>query len=111
MHFSTKVRSINFDSYTRFKIIRAAKSIIQTFNWSQKEVILDEYLRENFNLKLQNACYFILNHIIIQKNNKNTFTVTFSNSTADKLAKLITYGNEKVKGSEILQVAFGTYFD
>jgi len=68
---------------------------------------LSQYLMENYQTDLKSMCKKIIrNASITTEDVDKTFIVTFLNPELDKLATLITYGNEQTPGSNILRAAF-----
>jgi hypothetical protein len=48
-----------------------------------------------------------MHYIRINRNKSGDAIITFKDSKADKLASLITYGNGRIQGSDLLVQAFG----
>jgi ERCC4-related helicase len=69
------------------------------------EVALNKYLMETEKVSLIQACFLIINSLKVTKadNHNEEVTLVVTHPKLDALAQLITYGNEKVQGSQILK--------
>ena len=90
------------------KIIWRAYQVIITFPMKGAEQILDQYLRENHKVSLKQACIQLLSAIKVGYDFSNNYIISFPIKKLDKLASLITYGDGKILGSDILKTAFAS---
>ena len=95
----SKVNVITTKFYARRFIFLCKKST--------NERVLDKYLTENYKLPLIVACLKIINNASYNINTNGDLIITIIDKKLDKLASIITFGTGKVKGSNILKMAFG----
>ena len=90
----------------RMKILSGARQKLFLLKYTTDDKLLDQYLKENFKTTLQLACLKILYNIKIYSNLSGELIVRIPNQKLDKLARLITYGNGVLIGSDILKYLF-----
>lgn len=95
-------------SIVKLKIILRARSLISLYPMRGTEVILNNYLIENYKLTLKNACFLLLANLQLSAGEENEIVIFFKNDTYEKLARIITYGIDSISGSQILKVALST---
>lgn len=105
MFFTVRNLSNN-GQLNRARAINSARKRIILYKSSSNEVALDNYLLEHYNLNLKLMCIKLINSCTWSLNQDNEVVITFKNKEYDKLAALITYGTEKLQGSQILAFAF-----
>jgi hypothetical protein len=100
--------TINLTNYTdayralakpRFKL--NALHRLRAFPKNTAEKLLDQHLKENYQMTLNHACYLIILNCSLEEV-KDTLTITIKNKDLDKLARVITFGTGKLSGSRIL---------
>ena len=64
-----------------------------------------EYIQEKYNTDLKNMCLKLLKEASYIAS-VDELIIKFKDTEADKLARLITYGDGKIKGSKILRDIF-----
>jgi hypothetical protein len=69
------------------------------------EVILNNYLVENYKFTLKNACFLLLANLQFSAGEENEIIFFFKDEKYDKLARIITYGIDNISGSQILKTA------
>ena len=79
--------------------------IIKNYPLHASELILDQYIQQQYDTSLKNMCIKLLLSLTFHKDNKNNLILLFKDPKYDKIARLITYGNGAIPGSKILQVA------
>lgn len=84
---------------SRRKIV--ARRIIMQYAMRSAEERLSKLLFEKYGAGLKIACLRVLNGCV-WTNNGGEISVTIADKELDKLARLITYGNGVVAGSQIL---------
>lgn len=106
--------TINLSNYT--KAYRAmvkpqlklnALRRLQAFPKYTAEKLLDQYLKETYQITLKHACYLIILNCKVEEL-KDTLTVTVTNKELDKIARVITFGTGKLSGSRILAFIFNS---
>ena len=85
MQFVIKNIQANLQAF-KYQLIRNAHLIIISNRLTPGETKLNQHLKENYKLD-------------------NNVIVLFPNKDDDKLASLITYGNNEMKGSKLLKLA------
>ena len=76
---------------------------LATYNFGATEKALDKFLNDKYKISLHEACILLINNIKQTTNlSSNTLIITFKTNWLDKLASIITYGNGKLQGSNIL---------
>lgn len=78
--------------------------IIRAYPMRAQELLLDAYLRQHYKKSLKSICIELLSSCTLHQKEK-TFLIIYKNPEHDKLAQLITYGNNLVGGSNILKYA------
>lgn len=76
------------------------------FSWGATEIALDEYLKKHYKVSLGTACRLIILNSKISADKFGTYTVSAIHPYWEKLARLITFGNGPLQGSQILKFIF-----
>ena len=105
MFYSIKVLDKKPVSIVKLKTLVRARSVISLYPMRGTEVILNNYLIENYRLTLKNACLLLLANIQISTGEEDEIIMFFKEDKYDKLAQIITYGIENISGSQILKAA------
>ena len=108
MFFTIKNDSKKPVSIVKLKILVRARSLISLYPMRGTEVILNNYLLENYKLTLKNACFLLLANLQISTGEENEIIMFFKEEKYTRLAQIITYGIDNVSGSQILKVALST---
>ena len=108
MFFSIKVDNKQPISITKLKTIVRARSLISLYPMRGTEVILNNYLVENYKLTLKNACFLLLANLQVSTGEENEIIMFFKEEQYIKLAQVITYGIDNISGSPILKIALST---
>ena len=106
MYFSIENKNANF-TFIAAKIFSTARAKILAYQLTTTDKLLDKYLRSEFKIGLRSACLYLLLNCKFYRDKDNTILIKFISTKANNLASLITYGNRQVKGSVILNNAFG----
>lgn len=88
------------------KTIFMARRIIICYPMRTEELRLEIYLQEHFGIGLKQCCLDILQKCKCMMSSTGSLMTVITDPKLDKLAKLITYGNDEVFGSNILKDAF-----
>lgn len=92
------------NSEARTWIYCHARRVILLYKFGAAEEQLDKYCKETYQQPLRYVCLRLLNHCTVSTDTRGT-VITFIDENLNKLAKLITYGNLKLYGSDILKAA------
>ena len=102
------VYTINLSNYSPiYKKIKISKfkfnalHRLKAFPFNTTEKLLDDYLRKNYEMTLNYACYLIILHCKVEEI-KDSLSITLVDKDLDKIARLITYGTGRLCGSRIL---------
>lgn len=79
--------------------------IIQKFPLHASDLILENYIKQQYKTSLKNMCVKLLLNLTFYKNDAGDLVLMFKNSKYDQIARLITYGNGVIPGSKILQIS------
>jgi len=90
----------------KFKIIHDARFKLALFPMRANELQLSKFFQEKYGKTLKQICYGLLNRCTVSADEDNNYTVAFIRREDDDMAALITYGNEKLPGSQILKFMF-----
>ena len=108
MFFTIKNDSKKPVSLVKLNVLIRARSLISLYPMRGTEVILNNYLVENYKLTLKNACFLLLANLQISIGEENEIIVFFKDDKHTKLAQIITYGIDNISGSQILKAALST---
>ena len=89
----------------RVNTLLDAYYIIKNYPMHAGDLVLDQYIQQQYNLSLKNMCIKLLLNLTFYKDNNGNLVLLFKDNRLDKLARLITYGNGTIQGSKILQIA------
>jgi hypothetical protein len=82
--------------------------VIQNYPLKASELLLDNYIQQQYGVSLKNMCVKLLLNLTFYKDNVGDLMLLFKDTRYDTIAKLITYGNGAVPGSKILQIALNS---
>lgn len=105
MFYAIKTDSKKPVSIVKLKTLVRARSLISLYPMRGTEVILNNYLIENYKLTLKNACLLLLANLQFSTGEENEIIFFFKDEKHDKLARIITYGIDNISGSQILKTA------
>jgi hypothetical protein len=108
MFYAIKTDSKKPISIVKLKTLIRARSLISLYPMRGTEVILNNYLVENYKLTLKNACFLLLTSLQFSTGEENEIIFFFKDERYDKLARIITYGIDNIPGSQILKTALST---
>jgi hypothetical protein len=72
------------------------------------EIILNNYLADNYKLTLKAACLLLLTNMSVSEGEENELIFFFKDDKHVKLAQIITYGIDNISGSQILKQVLST---
>ena len=101
---------VNNNQFTSIEQLRVtmlldAYDIIKNYPMHASDLIMDQYIQQQYDISLKNMCIKLLLNLTFHKNAEGGLVLLFKDSKYDKIARLITYGNGAIPGSKILQVA------
>ena len=105
MFYTIKIDSKKPISIVKLKTLVRARSLISLYPMRGTEVILNNYLVENYKLTLKNACLLLLAKLHFSTGEENEIILFFKEDKYDKLARIITYGIDNISGSQILKTS------
>ncbi len=79
--------------------------IIKNYPLHASEIVLDQFIQQQYDTTLKNMCIKLLLSLTFHKDDKGNLILLFKDPRYDKIARLITYGNGAIPGSKILQIA------
>lgn len=79
--------------------------LIQNYSLHASEIILDNYIQQQYKTTLKDMCIKLLLSLSFYKDNDGNLILLFKDPKYDTIASLITYGNGAIPGSRILKVA------
>jgi hypothetical protein len=82
-----------------------AMYIIKNYPLRASEQQLDLYLQQRYHDSLKNLCIALLFKGTLHETTDERLVLLFKDPEDDKLARLITYGNALVTGSDIIKIA------
>jgi hypothetical protein len=105
MFYTIKTDSKKPISIVKLKTLVRARSLISLYPMRGTEIILNNYLVENYKLTLKNACFLLLANVQFSEGEENEIIFFFKDEKYDQLARIITYGIDDISGSQILKTA------
>jgi hypothetical protein len=78
---------------------------IKNYQMHASDLILDQYIQQQYDTSLKNMCIKLLLSLTFHKDADGNLVLLFKDPKFDKIARLITYGNGAISGSRILQIA------
>jgi hypothetical protein len=102
MFFVIKSSTPNTD-LMKYRTKRHARLKLALYYKGPSEILLSNYLQENYNKTLHSACLEILQALKFSMNAKQEIIATIPDEELNKIAKIITYGTGKISGSRILK--------
>ena len=105
MFYAIKTDSKKPVSIIKLKTLLRARSLISLYPMRGTEIVLNNYLVENYKLTLKNACFLLLANLQFSEGEENEIIFFFKDEKYDQLARIITYGIDDISGSQILKTA------
>ena len=94
--------------HLRSKSLLGAYYIIKNYPLKATDLLLDQYIQQQYKMTLKNMCITLLLHTTFYKDDSGNLVVLFKDRRYDIIASLITYGNGAIPGSRILQNALNS---
>ena len=79
--------------------------VIQNYHLHASELILDRFIQQQYKVTLKDMCVKLLLSLTFYEDNDGNLVLLFKDVKYDKIARLVTYGNGAIPGSNILQIA------
>ncbi len=108
MFFTIKTDVKKPVSIIKLKTLVRARSLISLYPMRGTEIILNNYLVENYKITLKNLCLLLLTKLYFSEGEENEIIIFFKDDKYAKLAQIITYGIDNISGSQILKIALST---
>ena len=89
----------------RTNTLMHAYFIIEKYPLKAAELILDNYLMQQYKASLKDLCVKLLLSFTYHADEEGNLVLLFNDPKMDALARLITYGNGALQGSNILKIA------
>lgn len=89
----------------RTSTLLKAYYLVQKYPLHASDLLLDQYIQQQYSTTLKNMCVKLLLNLTFYKDDSGNLVLLFKDPKCDKLARLITYGNGAIPGSQILQMA------
>lgn len=89
----------------RAKTLLNAYYVIENYPLHAADLILDQYIQQQYKVTLKTMCIKLLLNLTFYKDNDSNLISLFKDPKYEKIARLITYGNGAIPGSQILQTA------
>lgn len=89
----------------RAKTLLNAYYVIKNYPLHAADLILDQYIQQQYKVTLKTMCITLLLNLTFYKDNNSNLIPLFKDPQYEKIARLITYGNGAIPGSQILQIA------
>jgi hypothetical protein len=105
MFFSVENRRYMSEDYFRASTLLNAYYIIQKYPMKASDLLMDQFIEQQYKTSLKNLCIKLLLDLTFYRDNSGNFVLMFKDPQYDKIARLITYGNEAIPGSNILRIA------
>lgn len=93
------------ESYLRSSTLMHAYFLIKNYPIRASEKILNDYITQQYKVSLKDMCVKLLLNLTFYKDDKGNLILLFKDPKYDKIARLITYGNGAIPGSNILQLS------
>ena len=91
--------------YLRTNTLLNAYVIIKNYSLHASELILSSYIEQQYKRDLKNMCIELLLNLTCYKDDAGNLILMFKDPKYDAIARLVTYGNGALRGSQILQIA------
>lgn len=105
MFFTLQVDNKKPVSIIKLKTLVRARSLISLYPMRGTEIILNNYLVENYKTTLKNLCFILLANLYFSTGEENEIIMSFKDDKYAKLAQIVTYGIDNISGSQILKTA------
>ena len=79
--------------------------VVQNYPMHASDLILDNYIQQQYKTSLKNLCIKLLLKLTFYKDDTGNLILLFKDPKDDLLARLVTYGNGALPGSNILKSA------
>jgi hypothetical protein len=90
----------------KYKLKKIAREHVVFYTITANDLVLEKLLKKSHTFDLKTICYNLIKNMSFSTDGENII-IKFKDKDDDKLARLITYGDGKVKGSTILRDIFG----
>ena len=105
MFFSINNNRYLSEDYLRTSTLLSAYYTIQNYPMRASDLIMDQFIQQQYGSTLKNMFIKLLLSLTFYKDDSGNFLLIFKDFKYDQIARLITYGNGAIPGSNILKTA------
>ncbi len=105
MFYSIKVPASMSPEVAKYKLYRIAREYIAFYIMTANDVTVEKYIKETKKIDLKTACQQLIKNLKFSFDG-DCMIIKFKNKADEDLARLITYGDGTIKGSNILRDIF-----
>jgi hypothetical protein len=105
MFFTIENKRYTSIEYLRTNTLLDAYYAVQNYPLKASDLLMDRYIQQQYKTSLKNLCIKLLLNLTFHEDDAGNLVLLFKDQTYDKLARLITYGNGAIPGSNILKIA------
>lgn len=105
MFYSVKVPDGMLPDAAKYKLRRIARQYIVFYKLTANDLAVEKQIKETRKIDLKVACYQLIQKLKFNFDG-GYIIIKFRDKEDEDLARLITYGNGKTKGSNILRDIF-----
>lgn len=105
MFFIVKNKQLRSLEQLRANTLLNAYYIIENYPMHASDLVLDQFIQQQYDASLKNMCIKLLLSLTFHKNDEGNLVLLFKDPKYEKIARLITYGNGAIPGSKILKIA------
>jgi hypothetical protein len=105
MLFTIKNKKYLSEDQMKTDTLMNAYFVIKHYPLKASDIILNNYLQNQYKTDLKNICVKLLLNLTFYKDEDKNLILLFKDPKDDLLARLVTYGNGTIPGSKILQIA------
>lgn len=105
---NTKYYNSSYKKLLKSKVKLNAIRRLRNFPINTTEKLLNNYLKENYNMTLIYACYLIIINSKVEES-KDDLQILIKDKQLDTIARIITFGTGRFLGSRIIPFIFGKY--
>ena len=92
MQFLTTNKNLYSQNLFRLQLMRIARIRIFSYELGPTEILLDKYLKQQYNSDLKTLCLLIVNNVNVDCSTVEEPYIYFSNTLLEQIAKIITFG-------------------
>ena len=86
-----------------YRAKRQARKALALYPYGTTEALLNNFLQYKYQISLYSACRKILQALTFYLNHQGEIICRITDKKLNEIARIITYGNGKIPGSQILR--------